>query len=286
MILKECQDLIVAYTNWLREKITIEEIKGFCEITTPFLDRHNDSLQIYVKQSNGGLQLSDDGYTIKDLRMSGCEFNTEKRKLMLRAILNGFGIHLQGDELTVEAQIQNFPQKKHNLLQAMMAINDMFVLATPLVASIFREDVEKFLKAHEIRFTPAVKFTGRTGYDHFFDFVIPASKAKPERILRAINRPNRQTAINLVFAWNDTKEDVLRIPLLMAFLMMLIKRYPQILLLHSINIMSSQFFGVKGKSMLMSWQLRKSLVLAKALTLNPILILLDEHSLGLSQKFC
>ena len=138
--------------------------------------------------------------------MSGCEFNTEKRKLMLRAILNGFGIHLQGDELTVEAQIQNFPQKKHNLLQAMMAINDMFVLATPLVASIFREDVEKFLKAHEIRFTPAVKFTGRTGYDHFFDFVIPASKAKPERILRAINRPNRQTAINLVFAWNDTKE--------------------------------------------------------------------------------
>ncbi len=102
MILKECQDLITAYTNWLRQKITVEEINDFCEITTPFLDRHNDSLQIYVKRSNGGLLLTDDANTIRDLRMSGCEFNTEKRKLMLRTILNGFGIHLQGDELTAE----------------------------------------------------------------------------------------------------------------------------------------------------------------------------------------
>ncbi len=206
MILKECQDLIVAYTNWLRQKITVEEINDFCEITTPFLDRHNDSLQIYVKRSNGGLLLTDDAYTIKDLRMSGCEFNTEKRRQMLHAVLNGFGVRLHGDELTVEAQPNNFPQKKHNLLQAMMAINDLFVLSAPMVTSLFREDVEKFLKAHEVRFTPAVKFTGKSGYDHLFDFVIPASRVKPERIIRAINRPNRQNVINLVFAWNDTKE--------------------------------------------------------------------------------
>ena len=52
-------------------------------------------------------------------------------------------------------------------------------------------------------YTPAVKFTGKSGYDHLFDFVIPASKIKPERILRAINRPNRQNVINLVFSWNE-----------------------------------------------------------------------------------
>jgi len=36
--------------------------------------------------------------------------------------------------------------------------------------------------------------------------VIPASKEKPERILRAINRPNRQNITSLIFSWTDTKE--------------------------------------------------------------------------------
>ncbi|HHT9126174.1 MAG TPA: DUF1828 domain-containing protein [Candidatus Brocadiia bacterium] len=206
MILKECHDLIIAYTNWLREKITVQDINGVCEITTPFLDRHNDCLQIYVKLSDGGLVLTDDGYTIKDLQLSGCEFTSEKRKQLLHSILNGFGVRIQGEELIVEAQVHNFPQKKHNLLQAMLAVNDLFTLAEPMVARLFMADVERFLRLHKVRFTPSVKFTGRSGYDHCFDFVIPASRTKPERILRAINHPDRQSAINLAFAWDETKE--------------------------------------------------------------------------------
>jgi len=205
-MIKDCKDLVNAYIEWLRQKISIEEIKGICEITTPFLDRHNDHLQIYVKKSDGGLLLTDDGYTISDLRLSGCEFTTEKRKQILNSILNGFGVQLMGDELVVEAKPDNFPQKKHNLIQAILSINDLFVMAAPMVASIFREDVERYLRLNEIRFTPSVNFTGRSGFIHFFDFVIPASKAKPERILRAVNRPNRQNVTSLIFSWTDTKE--------------------------------------------------------------------------------
>ncbi|MGR3311392.1 MAG: DUF1828 domain-containing protein [Candidatus Brocadiales bacterium] len=207
MIQKECYDLIIAYTDWLRQKITAQDINGVCEITTPFLDRHNDCLQIYVKQSDEGLVLTDDGYIITDLQLSGYEFTSEERKQLLHSILNGFGVRIQGEELIVEAQVHNFPQKKHNLLQAMLAVNDLFVLATPMVARLFKEDVERFLKAHEIRFTPSVKFTGRSGYDHLFDFAIPASRAKPERILRVINHPDRQSALNLAFAWGETKKE-------------------------------------------------------------------------------
>ena len=206
MILQECSDLVRTYTEWLRQKISVQDINGVCEITTPFLDRHNDHIQIYVKPSNGGLILTDDGYIIRDLRLSGCEFRTEKRRQMLNAILGGFGIRLQGDELTIEARPENFPQKKHNIIQAMLAINDLFVMAAPMVASLFREDVERYLRVHDIRYTPSIKFTGKSGLDHFFDFVIPASRVKPERVLRAINRPNRQYVTSLIFAWTDTKE--------------------------------------------------------------------------------
>ena len=206
MILKDCQTLVNAYIDWLRQRISVESVNGVCEITTPLLDRHNDQLQIYVKKSDSGLILTDDGYTITDLRLSGCEFTTEKRQLMLHSILNGFGVHLDGDELIVEASRDSFPQKKHNLVQAMLAVNDLFVMAEPMVTGLFREDVERYLHLHEIRFTPSVKFTGKSGLDHSFEFVIPASQTKPERILRAISTPNRQNISLLIFSWTEIAE--------------------------------------------------------------------------------
>jgi hypothetical protein len=205
-MIKDCKDFVNTYIEWLRQKISIEEINGICEITTPFLDRNNDHLQIYVKKLGSGLILTDDGHTITGLKLSGCEFTTEKRRQILHSILNGFGVRLLGDELVVEARPENFPQKKHNLIQAILSINDLFVMAAPMVASFFKEDVERFLRLNEIRFTPSINFTGRSGFVHFFDFVIPASKVKPERILKTINRPDKQKITSLIFSWTDTKE--------------------------------------------------------------------------------
>ena len=199
-------DLVNTYIEWFKQKISVKDIKGVCEITTPFLDRHNDHLQIYVKKEGDTLLLTDDGYTIRDLELSGLEFTTEKRKDVLYSILSGFGARLQGNEIIIEAKAENFPQKKHNIIQAMLAVNDLFVMAAPLVRSLFREDVEKYLRLHGIRFTPSVKFTGKSGFDQSFDFVIPASQKRPERIINAITRPTRQNISVLIFLWTDTKE--------------------------------------------------------------------------------
>ena len=51
-----------------------------------------------------------------------------------------------------------------------------------------------------------MKFTGTSGFDHLFDFVIPKSRQYPERILKTINRPSRDTAEVLAFSWIDTRE--------------------------------------------------------------------------------
>lgn len=85
-------------------------------------------------------------------------------------------------------------------------MNDLFYLASPMVSSLFYEDVVAWLDENDIRYTPKVKFTGKSGYDHLFDFVIPKSKKQPERILQAINRPSRDEAMITAFAWFDTKE--------------------------------------------------------------------------------
>jgi len=201
-----CKTLVDNYVNWLKERISIKTIKGICEITTPFLDRHNDLIQIYLKKTDNGFILTDDGYTISDLKQSGCDFTTEKRRHSLSIILNSYGVRQSGEELIIETKPENFPQKKHNFIQALLAVNDLFVLAAPIVASVFKEDVERYLRLKEIRFTPSVTFVGKSGFNHYFDFVIPSSKIKPERILKMINKPTKQSIVPLIFSWTDTKE--------------------------------------------------------------------------------
>jgi hypothetical protein len=205
-MIQDIQRLLDAYHAWLKDKTALRQVEEWVEITTPYLDRHNDYVQIYAKKANGGYVLTDDGYTIQDLEDSGCKLESQKRQDLLRMTLNGFGVQLVGKALQVHTSPENFALRKHNLLQAMLAVNDMFYLAQPMVARLFYEDVVAWLDLHEIRYTPKVKFTGKTGYDHLFDFVIPKSRRQPERIIQTMNRPNRDTAQALVLAWIDTKE--------------------------------------------------------------------------------
>lgn len=205
-MLSEIQALLETYNSWLRDKTSLRELKGWVEITTPYLDRHNDSLQIYVRPDNGGLLLTDDGYTIRDLEASGCSLTTSKRHDLLKMTLNGFGVRLSGASLEVNASAESFALRKHSLIQAMLAVNDLFYLAEPMVRSLFLEDVIEWLDSSDVRYTPKVKFTGQSGYDHVFDFVIPKSRQRPERIIRALTRPSRDTAESFMHAWADTKE--------------------------------------------------------------------------------
>jgi hypothetical protein len=142
------------------------------------------------------------------LVQSGCSIDSPKRQDLLKVTLNGFGTRLNGatKALEVTASAENFALRKHNLVQAMLAVNDLFSVASPAVASLFFEDVITWLDACDIRHTPNVRFTGKSGYDHRFDFVIPKSRSQPERVLRTINRPSRDTAQTMAFAWVDTRE--------------------------------------------------------------------------------
>ncbi len=205
-MIQEIQDLIDNYVKWLKDKTVLRQVKDWVEITTPYLDRHNDYLQIYAKRQNAGYLLTDDGYVLEDLEQSGCKLESAKRQALLRITLNGFGVQANEGRLEIHASPDNFALRKHNLVQAMLAVNDLFYLAVPMVASLFYEDVIAWLDLHEVRYTPKVKFTGKSGYDHLFDFVIPKSRSYPERILHTINRPNRDSAQVLAFSWIDTKE--------------------------------------------------------------------------------
>jgi len=206
-MIEEIRRLLDEYLDWLRDKTTLRQVSDhWVEITTPYLDRHNDCMQIYAKRQNGVFLLTDDGYIIQDLKQSGCNLDSQKRQALLKMTLNGFGVRLHNEALEIHASEDNFALRKHNLLQAMLSVNDLFYLAIPMVASLFYEDVVAWLDFHTIRYTPSVKFAGKSGFDHLFDFVIPKSQTQPERIVQTINRPSRETAEAMAWSWLDTKE--------------------------------------------------------------------------------
>jgi hypothetical protein len=126
---EECQGLIDSYIEWLRKGLAVESLENACELTTPFLDRHNDHLQIYDLPRNGNILLSDDGYILSDLRTSGLDVTTPKRRAVLETMFRGFGVRVDGKQLVVEASQKNLGQRIHSLIQAMLAVNDMFVMA-------------------------------------------------------------------------------------------------------------------------------------------------------------
>ncbi len=206
-MIAEVEGLVTRYLAWLQDKTEVRPAEGdWVAVTTPHLDRHNDQLVIYVRAVEGGFALTDDGYVIGDLQQSGCSLDTPKRRQLLALTLAGFGVRNEGDELVVDATAETFAVRKHNLLQAMLAINDLFYLAQPAVATLFVEDVTSWLDSWDIRHVDRLKLTGRSGYDHHFDFAIPRSRVRPERILQTINRPDRDAAQAMAFKWMDTRD--------------------------------------------------------------------------------
>ena len=205
MITKD--ELRKRYIDWLKEEITITEIGKTFEITSPFLDRFNDYLQIYVTpMDNENLQLSDDSYIINNLITSGVDLSSKRRKELLNSITKKFGIEKKETELTVNCTLNDFPKKKHLLAQAMLTIDDMFMLSQNRIASLFLDDLIEFFNKKEIFYTENVSFIGKTGYAFQYDFVLQRSKNHPERLCKAINNMSKSNVESILFAWSDTRE--------------------------------------------------------------------------------
>ena len=202
------KDLIHSYTEWLKQKINYQEINGHFEVTTPFINHINDQIQFYLKQDERNrIFFTDDGDTLNNLEMAGVDITTPARQKELQTILNGFGVILKGNELTTMATPATFPMRKHNFIQAMLAVDDLFILASPKVESFFLEDVTNFLKQNDIRFSPNIILQGKSSFQHKFDFLIPASNRAPERIIKVVASPKKQNIIAQLFAFEDTKKE-------------------------------------------------------------------------------
>ncbi|MGC6411199.1 MAG: DUF1828 domain-containing protein [Candidatus Puniceispirillaceae bacterium] len=203
---QEVETLTKSYLQWLGDKTDIEQVSDdFVTITTPQLDRHNDALQIIVTRDKDGVYtLSDDGWTIMDLQASGCEINSSKRSSLLSEITNGFGVRVEDGVLLATTSAKTFSEKKHDLLQAMLSVNDLFFTSSTYARSFFMEDVGNWFENNDIIYSPSVKFTGKSGLTHQFDFLVPGRGN--DNMIKTMNNPTNQSAKNLIMASDDIRK--------------------------------------------------------------------------------
>jgi hypothetical protein len=197
------------YMNWLEAKYSIREINSHYELNTPFLNHMNDYIQIYIKNNGkNGYILSDDGETISNLELLGIDLNNPNKKRALNTVLNGCGVILsKNNELTIQSNIQDFPKKKHNILQAILAVDDLHVLAQPKSESYFLDDVLHYLNKIDVRYSKNIVLQGKSSFQHKFDILIPPSIKYKERIVKIIPNPKKQNVVPILFAFEDTKSE-------------------------------------------------------------------------------
>jgi len=75
-------DLIDRYYHFLRERTAVVTDTGteWAVIHTPFTSLFNDTLEVYAKNENGKITLSDDGETMKNLELTGASLLRSPKK--------------------------------------------------------------------------------------------------------------------------------------------------------------------------------------------------------------
>lgn len=205
---------ISEYHKWFQDKTQIlkDEMTGWYSISTPFVGLFNDTIDIYAKSDNNGqITLSDDGQTLVNLELAGTVVSrSPKRKEWLDMILLNYGITLaDGNELQTISTEHNFPQKKFNLISAIIEVSDMAMMAKHTISSLFKEDVRSFFDEQQMIYTPEFIAKGSTGIEFTFDFQIAGRKK--ELVVKSFNSLNKMNVPNFLFGWEDIKESRERI---------------------------------------------------------------------------
>ena len=204
-------EMKLLYDDWNKNQLNLTDHGDFIEITTPFVDMHHDLLQlVFTKESNNDYKISDDGYVLNELELLGIDIvNSEKRRDFFETTLRIFGVKLDKGtrELSVVfGSLSEYPKRQNNLIQCLLRVSDMLLTARNTVMSIFPEEVASYFDEKDVFYSEDIGFTGQTGNQQSFDFVIPRMRKNREKIIKAINNPVKDSYKQPLLSFVDIRE--------------------------------------------------------------------------------
>ena len=123
-----------SYTNWLHQQYLITHLpdSNSDEISIPFLNHLNDNIRLYTSTlANDKIQLDDDGETLTNLELSGINLNAPLPRKIIQRTCQTFSITQREDVLQAISNTTNFPVIMHQLISAILRIDDITFLKLP-----------------------------------------------------------------------------------------------------------------------------------------------------------
>lgn len=201
--------LIDTYLDWYKKKITVKELENAEQIITPYVNHINDRISIFIEfLDNDNIRLSDDGITFDELDLMSLNIDTETRKKLIADTLLKYSLTLDNGIIsTVAENINEFPQKKHNLIQAILSIYDLLMTNRTNVKGIFKAEALTFFFENDFGGNAGVKFTGESGIDYLIDYSLGATTKRPNTIIKLQNNVEFANVTEQVFIAQDLKNE-------------------------------------------------------------------------------
>ena len=191
------------YFDWLMKEYRFTDLDNHTvEISTPFLDNDFDHIILYAEfLNNGRVTLTDDGWTINNLKSHGVNLNgrTLHKNNILNTIVSSLGTELNNNELCITTSLEKFPLAKQRLLQTIMQVNDMIVLKDKNVKNIFYDEVEEILRKREVFFTSRTSFSGKEGITDADEYVARKLYKTHKPVILAVNKVDNPEMRNDIY---------------------------------------------------------------------------------------
>ena len=133
--------LFGGWVEWLEKETELKQIKKdyswLWEITLPFVDRHNDKVQIYLNykiddsQNYEEIVISDGGYVINDLKTGGYDLERGKFAERYISVLRWGGIRVREGELFISVKEKDFTNRMNTFIQVLVIINYLTCIILP-----------------------------------------------------------------------------------------------------------------------------------------------------------
>lgn len=202
--------LIDNYLDWYKNKITFKQLECAEQIITPYLNHLNDRISIFIEiRPDNSIKLSDDGVTFNEIELMSLNIKTKTRQRVIKDIIKKYTLDLDDNGIlsTIATQIEDFPQKKHNLIQGILSLYDLLYTKHTNVVNIFKEEVLDFLFEHEFGGNTNVKFTGESGIDYLIDYSLGATKSRPNTLIKFQNNVKFINVTEQTFIALDLKNE-------------------------------------------------------------------------------
>ena len=147
-------------------------VREYVRIRTPFLYPDGDVIDLFLKESQGNVTLTDLGETLRWLRgQSISQRRSAKQQQLIEDVCLTHGIELYKGMLMVRLRAEEgMGSAVTRLAQAALRVADIwFTLRTRAVESA-TDEVADFLGEHEIAFERAERLPGRSGRTWTVDF--------------------------------------------------------------------------------------------------------------------